>query len=142
MSFREKIAWASLGTTLAIYAAYFALVFGTPAGSTVAGVFQLLSAAIALQTLAMIGLSVWFVTQGRLESADERDRAIDTRAYRNAYFVLAPGAVLACLYATAGNALSESLRPGLLVVGNFLLLCFVLAELVKFATQVVHYRRS
>ena len=70
---------------------------------------------------------------GRVPAATARDRLVSALAARNAYFVLVAGT----LAAFAGFLLGQA--PFL--VGNVLLLGFILAEMTRLASQLVLYRR-
>jgi hypothetical protein len=77
---------------------------------------------------------VLFIGAGQIEIRTERDDAIASRASRNAYIVLIVG-----VFATFGGMFAR-LTP--FEMGSILLLAFLLAEIVKFASQIVYYQRS
>ncbi len=148
LSLREKCAWTNLGTTVAVYVPYFAYV-GLLLGrgelriSTVLP--PLLGAVVAQVALSILAFSL-FAVPARREPKDERDLALEGRSLRGSYrvlvslgftlLVLAPAFCFGPL--TAGN------DPGFVVLlaAQGFLLCFVLAEVVRFAVLAVGYRRG
>jgi hypothetical protein len=89
---------------------------------------------IAAQIVAQIAAHIFFALQARPEGADERDRGVDRLAQRNAYFVL-----FGSVWAVLGMALA-AMAP--LTLAYALVGAIVLAELVRFASQLVYYRRG
>src|SRR4029078_159546 len=90
MSFREKSAWVGLISTLVVFVPYFLYVFGLASRSElepgpVTGAFVAL--VIFSMALGIVSGIVVAVTS-KQEPKDERDAAIESRAYRYAYFVL------------------------------------------------------
>src|ERR1700686_4815240 len=90
LSFREKSAWVSLGVILAVYVPYFLYVYGLVQhgelniGSAI-GVFI---AALFFQLVLAIVAEIVISIRARIDPKDERDTAINGKAFRNAYFVL------------------------------------------------------
>jgi len=76
--------------------------------------------------------AVLAIGAGRVPAPTARDRLVSALAARNAYFVLVAGT----LAAFAGFLLGQ---PPFLV-GNVLLLGFILAEMTRLASQLVLYR--
>jgi hypothetical protein len=147
MSPREVGSWLSLLTTLAIYGAFF---FATATGA-VRGADQigLLIGLVVLQVVVLVVIEIVLaIVRRRAPEADERDAAIDLRAYRNAYWVLAFSVASVTIayvawggVASVPEAAAAGLRgPSVALVGNALLLCFVAAEIAHALTQVVLYR--
>jgi hypothetical protein len=84
--------------------------------------------------------------ESKPEPKDERDILIECKAYRNAYFSLATGAflVISCVIMAV---LMHDATPARIIVTPFLivnlvLLFMVLAELVKYLSQLFYYRRG
>ena len=77
---------------------------------------------------------VLFIGAGRIEARTTRDDSIAAQASRNAYHVLTVG-----VFVTFGSMLA-GFTP--FSMGSLLLLAFLLADLVKYASQVVYYRRA
>jgi hypothetical protein len=139
MSYREKSAWACLVTTLAVFVPYFAHVFTLSARADVeiAAIASALIAAVILQTLVNVVSHMLFAIRSRAEQKDERDVAIESRSFRNAYFVLATSG---CLLILAAMLWARALT--LASVTQLLLLCFVGGEVTKYLTRAVCYRRG
>lgn len=146
LSFQEKSVWGSLAAVAACSLYYFANVFAMYSdGGTVdpgrAGALGI-SLLVALIVIEIVYHAVLAATSDSTES-DERDRWIETRASRNAYFAIGVGVFVLVVHLLAG-AMLESARYEELVapfaVANFLLLAMVLAELVKYVSQIVYYR--
>ena len=148
VSFREKSAWASLAIMLVVFVPYFVGIFrhfarGELTGGYVLGEF--LSAA-AFQVVLLVVVHVAIAIRSGQESKDERDIAIESKAFRNAYFVL----ISSCFVIIPGViALGFSLDPGSVnrltapaFLSQLLLLCFIVAEAAKYLTQVLGYRRG
>ena len=132
MTFREKSAAASLAITALAFGAYGLWVFqrGPSEGDAIAGAVAVIVVQIGLQVLAHI----LFALQARPEGVDERDRGVDRLAQRNAYVVL-----FGSVWAVLGMALAPmpTLTLAYALVG-----AIVLAELVRFASQIFYYRRG
>ena len=136
MPFREKSAWISLITTFAVYAYYFWNLQSTRGrnGGESLGLF--IGCVVILIVLQIIFHIIAAIRAPRDATAprDERERMIALKSSNIAYYVVASGAVLAAM--------------GLVFVGepfvmaNFLLLALVLAELTKYASQIVFFRRG
>jgi hypothetical protein len=136
MPFREKSAWISLVSMCGIYGVYFWSVIqaGPRAGGFHFG--GLLETIIAL-VVVQIGLSiaVAIVTPKEAQAPrDERDKLIDLKATRIAYFGLASGVVLACFFG--------AFNPPIILDINALLFVLVAAEVLRSSCQIVQYRRS
>jgi hypothetical protein len=132
MTYREKSAAASLAITAIAFAAYGFWAFQQPrsTGDAVMALIGLIVVQIVVQVIA----HVLFAVQARPEGVDERDRMVERLAQRNAYFVL-----FGSVWAVLGMAL-EAL-PGLTIAYG-LIATIVLAELVRFASQLFYYRRG
>lgn len=145
MSFRERVAWVFLTTTVLIFGPYFVhigVLFAEDRliGGEVLGTF--IGATVVLTLLSILaGLALAFFRQ---EPKDERDTAIDLKAIRNAYYVFAGLTMTAILAVMCGTVLPTGpawwAQP--VLVGQVLLFSFVVAEVVHFATVVVCYRRG
>lgn len=148
MSPREISTWASLASTLVIYAIFFAsTASGAVRGSDQVGLF------IALLCAQVAALVVFHIVLAALrgpERTDERDRFIELRSFRHAYVVLVTGVAFVTVgYLAWGGIAAEQeaaaagvAPPSVALVGNAILLCFVLAEIAKSGTEVILYRRS
>jgi len=141
MSFREKIAWSCLLSTLVVFVPYFWHVAGLHAsgGLRLPVIIPALLAAIVFQALINTAATVIIALRSGAEPVDERDAAIESRAFRYAYSILSVTLVVAI-----GVAMFSPLSwdVTLAVASQVALACFVLAEAVKYGTQVVGYRRG
>ncbi len=143
---REAREWVTLATTVLLYGVFF---FGTVTGlvrgpSQVGLLISIVLVQVACLIVAEIALSAW------KEKPDERDAIIALKSYRAGYFVLM-GCMssVALAYVAWGGVASMAEEqggqlqgPSVTLVGNALLLSFVLAEAAKSAMQIVLFRRS
>ncbi len=148
MTRREKCAWINLVVTLAVYLPYFGYV-----GVLLArGEFRLgavlpalLVAIVAGIVLSVVAIAL-FVARARPEPKDERDISLESRSLRIAYWVLAAlgFAVLVVEPAIFFGPLTARNDAGFvaLLAAQGFLLCFVVAEVVRFAVLAAGYRRG
>jgi hypothetical protein len=143
MSFREKSAWVCLVSTLVVFVPYFFNVARIDAAGALqmGAIVGLLVAAIFFQAVLTGGAMIAVAVHSGADNADERDRAIELRSYRNAYGVLAFSLVAAvCVMMFAPPSWAPHLT--LPFASQVFFACFVAAEAVKYLTQVVSYRRG
>jgi hypothetical protein len=148
LSFREKSAWISLVATVAVFLPYFVHVFrlARRGSLTAPAVLQAFIAAVIVQVILLVAASVVIALRSRQEPKDERDVAIESKSFRNAYWVFsflsitAIGSLIVLALAPTAAANELWLAPAFLA--QIFLLCFVLAEVTKQLTQVVCYRRG
>ena len=145
---REKTAWVCLVTTVAVYVPYFVYVYRLLGGGDFRlwPVFGALFFVIIIQAVLAGVVTVLLTLRQRDEPKDERDAAVEARAFRCAYLVIA---ALSCTLAMGmpGLLASPELAHGdrsfaLLLASQVLLLCFVLAEATRYFTLAVGYRRA
>jgi amino acid transporter len=139
MSFREKTAWVTLIAILAVTLLYWLHVpnFIEPRH----GMWVLHAMLASLLTYLVIELVAWIVLRKRNPRdarmpVDERERLIDLKAIRIAYYVFATGAlggVFVSLHLTRGGPTG---------VGMAVFMAFVLSQVVKHATRIVLFRRG
>jgi len=140
MAFREKGAWIGLITLVVVYGLYFALMPPSPvAGDHMATLPHLGWFAIATVLRGMMCVGAMLVITWRTPSADrlkpdERDRTIDRRAARVAYFTLFWGMII------VGIVMPFS-HQGWEII-NTALLAMVIAEAVRHAIIIHSYRRG
>lgn len=138
MPYREKIAWLSLLAIALTYGPYFALVLTDPPGpvpdleqlkrfgiTAVAQMVLLLGGRLALRLHS---------PEDAREPADERDRAIEVRSQRIAYFVLMSGAVW-------GGVVLPFFASGWTIV-NHVLAAVVISEVTAYGIAVHSYRHT
>ena len=136
MSFREKSAWISLVLILAVFGPYFWFVGRSLAGQThVHGgtQFALILLFIVLEIVVHIAVAARS-PQDANAPMDERENLIDLKATRTAFYVLFGGALL--------SIFTLHFPVNVWTLSQFVLLSIVVAELVKFASQIVLFRRG
>ena len=148
MSVQETSVLLSLVSTVIIYAIFFTCTAsGAVQGADQVGLIigLVIAQAVALVSI-QIALAIWRGTQ----KADERDALIEVRSFRNAYVVLTSSVSIVTIgYLLWGGIAGEPealaagvAPPSVALVGNAILLCFVLAEIAKSGTQLVLYRKG
>jgi len=147
MSYQEKSILGSLLAVVVVYGYYFASVlrdFGHPEfdGGSLG---RLVFAVIAIVVIEIV-YHIVLALESKPEPKDERDILIDCKAYRNAYFLFATGAFLVIGWVIMAGLVRDAaptriiITPFLMV--NLVLLAMVVAELMKFLTQLFYYRRG
>ncbi|MGA8493059.1 MAG: hypothetical protein WB711_21730 [Terriglobales bacterium] len=136
LSYREKSIWGTLTATLVVYGYYFAIVFSGAQPSQVnrAALGRLISAVFVIVAIEVV-YHIAIALTSKVEPKDERDFLIETKAYRNAYFLLVTD-----LFMLMGTLVMIVLTPFL--IANLMLLSVVVSEIVKYATQLFLYRRG
>ena len=136
MSFREKTAWISMLSMMAIGGFYFWSVIhaGPQPGEPRYG--GLLLTVIALVVVQVVLISAVAILNPRDAKAprDERERMIELRAMRVAYSGLATSVALACFFG--------AFDPPIVFNTNALLFILITAEILRSACQVIQYRRG
>lgn len=136
MAFRETSAWISLVTTLLVYAYYFWSVLGMRGAGGPETIGLLIGCVVILVVLQIIFHIAAAIRSPRAAQTpqDEREKMIALKSMSVAYYVVASGAVLAAMgLVFVGNAFA---------MANLLLLSLVAAEIVKYASQIVFFRRG
>jgi len=136
MSFREKSAWISMLSMLAIYGFYFWSVIhaGAQAGGFhFGGLLETIIALVVVQIVLTVAAAI-FTPKEAKAPRDEREKLIELRAMRVAYSGLATSVALACFFG--------AFDPPILFNTNALLFMLVTAEILRSACQIVQYRRS
>ncbi len=141
MSFHEKSAWTCLVTTIVVFVPYFAYIFQLfLRGELLAPlVLTMLAAAVLFQVILISVAHTWFIIRSG-QKQDERDIAIQSKSFRNAYFALASSIWIIWIVVFIAPW-SAPLRD-FLAFGQALLLCFILAEVTHYLTQIICYRRG
>jgi hypothetical protein len=148
ISFHEKSAWISLGVILVVFIPYFLNVFRLFASRSLnaGAVMGLFIAATIFTIILQVVLHIACTIFSPPEVTDERDRAIELKSFRVAYGILAVslflwvGAIVMLALPWKGFPNEAWLGPVFLSQVGFL--CFVLAEVGKYFTQAVCYRRG
>lgn len=138
IAFREKIAWLSLVSMIVAYSVYFVLATtAMQRGATTPHLLGYLAAVLVVQALVTAAGSVAVALTSGAEAqapADERDRAIARRGAAVAYFVLMIGMII------VGCVMPFSDRGWTII--NAALFALVTAEVVRYGTIVLSYRRG
>ena len=151
MSFREKSAWIGLLINIVVFGPYFLKVFAPLRRGDLeldwGGLLGTFIGACVLLGILSIVFNIALAIHERDEPTDERDRAIEAKAFRVAYYVLVTSCVLAgfALFALGGVAelpVLEHSAPAYALMSQVLLLGLVLSESAHYVTQVVSYRRG
>ncbi len=136
MAFREKTAWIALLTTLVIYGLYFwSVVQARPSGGGfhVAGLVGTVVALVIVQVVLIVAAAI-FSPRDAQAPRDEREKLIELRAIRVAYFGLAAGVLTVCIVG--------ALRPALVFNVDALLFLLVAAEILRLSGLVAQYRHG
>ena len=135
LSYREQSIWGSLAITLIVYGYYFATVFSGAQPSQIdrTALARLIGAVFVIVVIE-IAYHILIALKSKVEPKDERDILIETKAYRNAYLLVAD------LFTLMGTVVVFGLTPLLTV--NLMLLSVVISEIVKYLTQLFFYRRG
>ena len=150
LSFREKSIAASLLLTLVLFAYYFSKVFKVLAADSSESVQNLPAVLIGVVVMMVVVEAVFhtviaIAARGN-DRDDERDRLIEAKATRIAYFVLVAGCVTTIGHATLSGLFPERVAPSVLanpiMTANLVLFSFILAEITGFTMQLVYYRRG
>ena len=139
-SFRAKSAWLSLITILVAFGTYFVRVLPAGGETTTSHVVTLAVVVFVFVSVQVAGhriLATAFAEDAR-RTPSASERSAELRAHRIAYYVLTIGVFAA--FALALGAISSLTSPFWL--SHTVLLFFVLAELTKYAAQLVLYRRT
>lgn len=135
-SFQEKSIWISLVTISLIFGYYFVRVFKMASQDeiNITQSIVLLISVIVMVIIVEVIFHIIISLKSRPQALDERDRLIELKATRNAYFVL----VLGIFVPIAGIA--AQVRP--FIVAHVIMFIFVLSEIAKFLTQLFYYKRG
>jgi len=137
MSFREKIAWLSVATTVIVWGTYLAFLLTAAQPLPPPAQFGGFFAAVVVQTILVIAGSIItaILSPGDAGApSDERDKAVSRAAYALAYPVLL--SLIVCIAA--------SLYLGVDAQGMTyeIMAAIVIAEIVHYGAQIVGYRRG
>ena len=149
MSRNEIYAWCSIGLTLAISGYYLISVFGLPEGVENYGeqITSLIWKVIGIAFLVQLVLDLLNSAKIGGVAKDERDKGIESKAFRNAYYFLLSAVVALIFNVLVSDFLSEASGQKLFLAVPFIMfhaLVFILfiAILIKSGTQVYYYRRE
>ncbi len=139
LSFQEKSTWVSLVTTVVVSAIYFSKVYpilklepGNPVG--LVKLFVGMTILYILISAVLHSVLAIHKHKEAAAGADERDKLIELKAFRNAYFALIFGLFHVGAYAFFHTSTA--------VIIHLALAAFVLSQIVGYITQIYHYRRG
>ena len=144
MPFREKSAWISLVTMLVVFGAFFGAVAGDvlPASGVPTVHYLILSVLAVIVLQLVLKLVARSLAQADAASPkDERERLIELKATRIAFYVLV-GAVLLGVFLVIHTPVAGGPFPGSPRLGLAMVACIVLADVVRSAAQIVYFRRG
>ncbi len=153
MSFKEKSAWISLLTTIAIFGYYFFNIWGLSGVPEVEAREQakdLLAYVIILTIIVeTVFHSMLAATNHKAAKlgADERDKLLEYKSNNIGYTILAVGVVIVIgrmvflEFNTGFTDYESSLQIPFLTI-HMLILVFILSEVGRFGALVFHYRRG
>jgi len=136
MSFREKSAWISLLLLVAVFGPYFWLVARALAGIGhvhFGTQFAIITLFVALEVVLHIVIAMQSPRDARAPK-DERERLIDLMATRTAFYVLVAGVLI--------SIFTLHMPVTVWMLSQFVLFSVVVAELVKFGSQIMFFRRG
>ena len=138
MSFREKSAWISFLTILAVLIPFFWNSFrqyrGDVSGSEAVSTAFLLLAAFVVPEIVLHAVVAARAPEDARSPRDEREHLIDLRATRVAFNVLVVGALAAVA--------TVHLSPRAWVIQQVVLRAIVASQLVRCGGQIVLFRRD
>ncbi len=139
LSYQEKKIWTSLLITAVFFGYYFINTFSILFKAEVDNI-QIVNNFVSIVVLVIIAeiifqiiLAIIFRKEAK-EGEDERDKIIKLKAASNAYFFLIAGVWITCL------SLLVTHSPILII--NLIMCFFILAEITKFTSQLIYYRRG
>ena len=144
MSYKEKSLIASMGVTLLLFGWYFYGAFS----NLLLNQEPQLSTIIALIVLVIISEGIiqsFLALKNKPLLEDERDKLIEKISYRYSY-----GFLSACIWFLMVQILLDTWFDNHLIlilttpfgIFHFLLLFFVLSEVIRFGTQLYYYRKG
>ena len=140
MSFREKSAWISLIGLLVVFGIYFLNFASMVAGrGPIAPMIPLIIAPLAALIIAEVVLHLLIAVLSPKDARtpkDERERLIELKATRVAFFVLLGGGLLTMV------TMHLHVRDRAFLMGHSVLFTLFAAGVVKFGGQIVLYRRD
>lgn len=138
MSYREKLAWASLLATLLIWGWFAAKVSAIGFGDTGALLWLALKAIVA-EIVIKVAIEVALAVQApaEVDLADERERTIALKASSHGFFALN-----AAVFAIATAPLWLPAAEAGAAMGVAALLAMALGEVVQAGSAIIGFRRA
>ena len=151
MSYKERSIWVSLAITIYIWFNYFStLYWSAQQGTLTTSIMQSALLTVVIMTIVLeifhhIVIAIIDNKNANYDE-DERDKQIALLGTQNAYYILSfttIAAVLHLLFPFMSERLESLLNlPNEYVIINIIIFGALVAEIVKFATQVFYYRRG
>ena len=139
MSFREKTAWVTLIAIIIVSLMYWlhvpSLFEPHPGHWVLHAMGASLAAYVLIEIVAYVVLYLRSPKDARTPK-DERERLIDLKALRIAYYVFVVGA-LGGMFITL-----HLVGAGAVAVGMAVFMAFVLSQIVKHAARIAYYQRG
>ena len=139
LTFQEKSLWISLITTVVMFGIYFFLAFNIILNPDVEGIPERFSIGALFTLVVIVVVIIEAVTHTLLaiinkpDKEDERAKLVSLKATRNGAIVLAIG-----VWLSFASLAFSSMAP--MLVAHLLLSSFILAEIVRFSSQLVYFR--
>ena len=138
MSFREKLDWVSLISTLGVWGFYFLrLARGVTQGYSAEAFEGLMVRCLVISVVIQVTLVSILAARSPKDAQagpDERERMIELTSIETAFYVLAGGVIVAALGAAFG--------ADVLQVVNAILAALVMAEVVRAVRQILQLRQA
>ena len=136
MSSLEKRAWLTLWSMCPVYCIYFSIQIGFP--DRLSTMLERIGCLALVASIHAVGYVIGLLVIKRREAGepfleDERDRAIDGRATRTAYFILLAGMIVVGMVMPFNNGGWKLVNTALLVI--------VLSETARYALILIGYRQ-
>ena len=135
MPFREKTAWVTL-TAILLVSALFVLCapqLSHPRPRDFHALLACIAAFVVIETVAFLVLRLRYPEDARTP-IDEREQLIHLKATRLAARCYVVGSFLAVL--------TLHLGASAVMIGYFVVIAFVIAEIVKYGARIGYYRRG
>lgn len=149
MSRKEIYAWCSLGLTSALLGYYFITVFGLPSGleDYSENISSLIWKVIGITFLIQFVIDLLNSTKIGGVAKDERDKLIESKAFRNAYYFLMAAVISLIVHVLINDAIGQATGENLFLdlpfmMFHVLILVLFSAILIKSGTQVFYYQRG
>ena len=158
LSFREKVLWVNLITTISIFGYYLVTILTKDLDGSQATWLYLKMVFWAI-VIEVVLISV-IASRNKNQKGDERDKLYETRGYRWGYFVMFAGIIVA-LWQTVVSSLGQTVfnDPNIgekgaelvvrfseyaspFIIIHILLFSLIIAEIAKSAVQIFYYRRG
>lgn len=151
MSYKERSIWVSIAITIYIWFNYFSTLYWAAQQDTLTtSVMQSALLTVVIMTIVLeifhhIVIAIIDNKNANYDE-DERDKKITLLGTQHAYYILSfttIAAVLHLLFPFMSQRLESLLNlPNEYVIINIIIFGALVAEIVKFATQVFYYRRG